>query len=419
MEYRGLPSEQGLRPAARENLQRPRSRGLKGLACLLATVGCGTAQAQTLGGSALPKAGSGAESHTLREVLVPGRPTHEALDRLQADVELGPDEVRAWGASSFSELLRLLEPQLALPIARQGAPIVLIDGAPTAGPSEVDDIPPEAILTIQAYPAEASVRFGYAPHQRVLNLVLRPGFRTVTLEAGGRIATERGWRSAAANGNAFSAASGGRTQLDLKYGRSGSLLESERDLPAWQSPRELRSDGLRSKRDALGTGPGLHQESYRTLLPAMEQFAVSGVLSRTILDRAALTGNFRLDQSASESLLGLDLSALPIDLGNTAGAARRRRLDQTTAQAGMILTTHDRGWLWSFRAGADWQGTRTLTDAPWGPEGWSSAERARSTASAAEVALIGSGALFDLPAGAAVAGFNLGLEGRWFEGPPD
>ena len=110
------------------------------------------------------------------------------------DLRLNPTQIASYGASSVAELLQAIGPQIQSSRG-DGPPVVLINGARVSGFAEVRDIPPEAILRLDVFPEELSIKYGYRPDQRVVNFVLRPRFRAVSAELGSREASAGGRRS--------------------------------------------------------------------------------------------------------------------------------------------------------------------------------------------------------------------------------
>lgn len=418
---RGQGRAAALRPAPACPLAVSRARGalMAGASSFVVlTLWCGAAHAQarsTPGPSGQGAAALGLEPTTVRELLVTGRTdAPPLLAGVGPDLEFGADELRAWGAGSLSELLQLLEPRISSAGARQRAPVFLIDGAPSADAAEVRDLPPEAILRMEVYPEPLAVRLGFGPDRRVINLVLRPQYRAQSAEVGGRVATEGGWASTAANLNALNIAGRARTQLDLKYGRASSLLESERGLP---KPGETQlhalvpGSGAPQSSDPFADAARI--ESGRTLLPASEQLAASAVIGRPISAGASVAASAWADHSVSRSLLGRESSREE--------AALDRTTDLTTAHLNTVLNAARVGWLWSLQAKADHTAARTLTRASFSGAGGpaTAAERLRSIGTSADAALLGSGRLLELPAGDLFAAFTLAAETQRFEGRRD
>src|SRR3546814_10902912 len=71
-------------------------------------------------------------------------------------------------------------------------PIVLLNGRRIADFRELRDLPTEAILRVDILPEEVALKYGYSADQRVVNIVLRPRFRSISVELTPRMPTDGG-----------------------------------------------------------------------------------------------------------------------------------------------------------------------------------------------------------------------------------
>src|SRR3546814_2722039 len=101
--------------------------------------------------------------------------------------QLSAADVRALGVTSISEMIAELSPQT------NGTPVILLNGKRISSFSEIQDIPSEAVARVDILPEQVALSYGYAPTQKVVNIVLRQRFRaeTADLRAG---ATTQGGR---------------------------------------------------------------------------------------------------------------------------------------------------------------------------------------------------------------------------------
>src|SRR5205814_10728497 len=112
---------------------------------------------------------------------------------------LGARDVRATGATSITELLQAIAPQIGSAQGRGGEqPVLLLDGQRISGFRELRDIPTEAIQRVEILPEEVALKYGYRADQKVVNIVLRPRFRSTVAQLGAGAATDGGY----ATGNA-------------------------------------------------------------------------------------------------------------------------------------------------------------------------------------------------------------------------
>jgi iron complex outermembrane receptor protein len=114
--------------------------------------------------------------------VIAKRPPIAELTPLQ---HISANEIRVSGASNLADLLQTLAPQLGANVD-VGSLNLLLNGRPTAGGLlELQDIPPEAIQSIDLLPPEAALQFGYSPDNisgPVVNFVLYPRFVATTVK---------------------------------------------------------------------------------------------------------------------------------------------------------------------------------------------------------------------------------------------
>lgn len=302
------------------------------------------------------------------EVVVTGQLRGAVQGDVKPELVLNPADIRAYGASSLAELLTELEPQTRSGRGRDGgAPVLLLSGRRISSFAEIRDIPPEAIERMDILPEEAALKLGYRADQRVVNIVLRRRFRSITGELDGTIATAGGRSGQDAELSMLRINRDGRLNLNAQYERDTALLESERDVQ--RDPNVPSSD-----------------PRYRTLLPKTENFALNSVFSRNI-GKVAATANLRLEQNASESLLGLPVG------GTT---PLQRTSDTGTLHGGFSLNGDlSPKWRWSVTGNWDRIESRTLTDSA----STSRTDRAHSVSNVGSIDALVNGALAKLPAG--------------------
>eukprot|EP01136_Pigoraptor_vietnamica_P018361 Opistho-1_new@400 len=269
------------------------------------------------------------------EVVVTGQLRGAVQGDVKPELVLNPADIRAYGAGSLAELLTELEPQTRSGRGRGGgAPVLLLSGRRISSFAEIRDIPPEAIERMDILPEEAALKLGYRADQRVVNIVLRRRFRSISGELDGTLATAGGRGGQDAELSLLRINRDGRLNLDVEYERDTALLESERDIR--RDPNLPASD-----------------PRYRTLLPKTENVSLNGVFSRSI-GKVAATANLRFEQNASESLLGLPAGDI---------APLQRTSDTGTLHGGFSLNGDlSPKWRWSATGNWDRIEGRTLTD---------------------------------------------------------
>jgi iron complex outermembrane recepter protein len=321
-----------------------------------------------------------AQEVELEEVVISGqRQPGAVIGDIPPDVQLSAQEIRALGVSNVSELLQALGPVLGSSQGRGGErPVVLLNGARISGFNEIRDLPSEAILRTDILPEEVALKYGYRATQRVVNIVLRPRFRSVTAEAGAQRSSAGGRDGADLAGGLLRVQRDDRLQLDLKLQQADDLLESERNV------------------QQVATAPGVAAAgSSRTLLPTVEQWSANAVWAKPLREGLTVTVNATLDAAERDSLLGL--SPEPV------AQVIRRTAETQDLHLGGLVNGAVQGWRWSAIANADRRDVTTLTRIEGG-----STSRQRNDELSGE--LLMTGTVFTLPAGEALLNARLGLD---------
>jgi hypothetical protein len=354
-----------------------------------------------------------------QEVIVTGqRLRGEVAGNVEPEQRLDEAQIRAYGASSIGELVEALAPQTRSGRGRQGGqPVVLLNGQRIGGFGEIRDLPPEAIERVDILAEEVALSYGYRADQRVINIVLKENFRSITVQGTYGLATAGGQSTLDANGSVLRISRDARWNVDARYQRADSLLESERDLiqSAPSAPFDLignvgpspfvpgaQVDPALSA--AAGTPvtvaavpgsaaagaptlaafvPGANRPNvtdlgrYRTLLPQTESMQLNGTLNRKVLGNVSATLNLRFGANTSESRLGLPSLTLNVPDTNPfspfsddvtlfryadAAGPLLRRTRGRTGHGGLTLDSNIGSWRWTFTANYDIGRTVTRTD---------------------------------------------------------
>jgi hypothetical protein len=326
------------------------------------------------------------------EIVVVGgaRQTGAVIGDIPPENQLDARDIRATGATTVAELLEAIAPQTSSARGREGGggPVVLLNGRRTSGFREVRDLPPEAILRVDILPEEVALKYGYRADQRVVNIVLRPRFRSTTARIEGEAATAGGRREGELDVTRLRLGENGRTTLNLHLEDVTPLTEAERDIAA----------------PAAGAPD---PRPFRTLLGARRLARVGGTVNRTVLGNVAATLDGQVEVSDGRALLGPSLVA--------AGTALERDSDALSGRIGVALNG-DRGrWRWSMTGAYDVARNLTLTDREDAAATLLTRDRARSTSSSGALDLVASGPLAELPAGRASATVKLAGDTRDIE----
>ncbi|MEE2740712.1 MAG: TonB-dependent receptor [Pseudomonadota bacterium] len=344
------------------------------------------------------------------EIIVTGQPERGAvIGDIEPEQKLSSADVRALGVTSIAELITELEPQT------NGTPIILLNGKRISSFAEIRDIPSEAVARVDILPEQVALSYGYAPTQKVVNVVLRQRFRSEKAEVQLGTTTEGGRDSGEVEAGLLRIRGDNRFSLDLEYSRAGRLLESERDIITTPARRPYAlggnvtgiADGAEidpalsalagqtvtvaaAPANAANGAPSLTDfvaganiaavtdlTAYRTLSPATENFSANATLARA-LGGVSATINGRLALSENDTLQGLSTAALGLAAGSpfspfaqdvtlyrylAQGGALAQQVRGTTGHIGVTLNGQiGRKWQWSFTGNGDLSITRTRTD---------------------------------------------------------
>lgn len=284
-------------------------------------------------------------------------------------------DVRATGATNISELLAALAPQIGSAQGRGGeGQVLLLNGQRISGVRELRDIPTEAISRVEILPEEVALKYGFAPTQKVVNIVLRERFRSTSVLAGITDATDGGYSSGRADLTRLMLGAAGRTTFNLRAEGNDLLTEADRSI-------------------AGGDG------AARSLLGGRRQLRGTATVNRTIFGNVSATANAELEHSTGRSLLGI---------GDTLLQTLGRETRSDSAHAGFALNGTKAKWRWTVTGNADLsRGTsrsdRDNADFP--------KQRTRQERASGDIAATANGTIFKLPAGDASATFRAGAAG--------
>ncbi len=246
---------------------------------------------------------------------------------IKAEAELDEAAIASYGVSNMSELLEALAPQTRSGRGRGGGrPIILVNGRRIGGFGEVRNLPPEAIAKVEIFPEEVALQYGYSADERVVNMVLKPNFRQVAVEAEGGVPTQGGRFQSEVEGSFLAIGENGRVNINAGWEQSTMLTENER-----------------------GLGP-----ATRSLLPESDTSLIDATIQRSLNKVTDASINLRLDQTDSLSFLGPVVAGgdLPLERDS-----RSRNLTTTASVNGMLGD-----WRWSLSGNYGDADQRTFTD---------------------------------------------------------
>lgn len=253
---------------------------------------------------------------------------------VSAVLELDEAAIASYGAGSIEDLLEALEPQTRSGRGRGGRPIMLVNGRRTTGFDGLRNIPPEAIAKIEVFPEEVALQYGFEATERVINFVLKPDFKQVSLELEGGLPTAGGRFQSEVEPNFIAISPNGRINLSAGWEYKGLLTEDERDVePTSGNPDESFA---------------------RSLLSESDTYSINGTFVRN-LDRVTdATISARFDQTDSLGLLGLSNDGL--------GNVRRREARNQNFTTSAALNGMVGSWRWSATGNFGISDTLTFTD---------------------------------------------------------
>lgn len=293
------------------------------------------------------------ETDGLQEIIVSSRrQMGSVIGDIEPELQLTARDIRNLGVSNVSELIAALGSQLGSGRGGSGGrPIVLLNGVRIASFREIRDLPSEAILRSDILPEEVALKYGYAPTQRVLNIVLRPRFRAIGIEA------EQNERDAG--------------------GRRGRELEA-----SWLRIREPSRIQIETQWNEASALPEASDPS-RFLLPEVRSRAVNAVYGRPLAEGWSGTVSASLDDRDTFRRLGSD---------GTDFIARQSELQQTRGSA--QLQGAWRGWRITATLNTERDQLDNATQA-----GTRLLSRSDSTTRLLDVDVLVAGSLGELPAG--------------------
>ena len=309
------------------------------------------------------------------EIVVEGqRPRGSVIGDIEPEITLNGGDIRALGISSISDLLAELGPQLTS--ARGGQPVVLLEGRRISSFREIASLPAEAIQRAEILPEEVALKYGYPANQKVMNVVLRRRFKSITIEAGDRIATRGGAHKPEAELGVLAISRDNRINFNIDYTHTDMLRESQRGITT----------------DANGVELG---DTGRSLSPSNETITLGGTYAHTFSEKVSGSVNAELSAVRANSLIGL--STVPeLDVFT------RTNDDLTAHLGGTVNANIDRKWFSALTANYDHREGRTISvrGVP--------ADLARTWSDVANADLTVNGSPFRLPAGEASLSVRVG-----------
>ena len=308
-------------------------------------------------------------------IIVTGVRRGSVIGDIPPENVLGSRDIRATGATSITELLEALEPQIGSARGRGGErPILLLNGRRISSFREMRDIPPEAIERVEILPEEVALKYGYRADQRVVNMVLRERFRSTVARVEGSTAPEGGYLGGEAEATRLMISRDARTTFNVRAEGNSALTEDERDIDLDSTPDD---------------------RSARTLVGSRSLLRGSTTVNRTILTDVSATLNAEAELSQGRSLIGLSDFALDPLVRNSA---------TDSGHVGFVLNGDKGKWRWSATGNGDIASSVTQSDR----NNETGRDRSESFTTSGDIDLTANGPLFAVPAGDASMTVKLG-----------
>lgn len=296
-------------------------------------------------------------------VIMGTRLRGEVESDIPPEVELGEDDIAAYGATSIEELLDALGPQTGSARGRGGGgrPVILLNGQRISGFRELRDLPPEAIERVQVFPEELALEYGYRPDQRVVNFILKENFAQITGELETGMPTSGGYAEGEIEATLTRITGGGRLNVDVEYRPVTALTEAERDI-------------VQDQPDELGL---VDEGEFRTLIAESDTLEANASWSGQLSPATSLSLSGEYEHAESRSLQGLAGADLTVPADSPfarsdedetvfrlfpAAGALNRSVNSDSAEAGLALNGSLGDYRWSFTGNYSRTERETVTE---------------------------------------------------------
>ena len=333
----------------------------------------GVAAAQSVPGAAPPAA-----KDTDPTIVVTGERDPDIAPLMQ----IGPSDFESYKADSLQEVLDALQPRIHSGMSNE-PPVVLINGR-RAGPTELQNLPREALLRVDVLPEKQALRYGFPDNRRVVNFVLREHFRAVEAAAAETRATEGEGQKAVAQTTLIRVGHESQATLEVGYSDRQHLLESDRGISADDS-------------------------EFRTLLPATSEAKLGGTFTHPFFGlQPSIEAS--VDLKSSNSLQGLAAPGIETPAPGPDDTVLRQHTSDTTTHFATRVSGFLQDLTWT--ASALYNGTIVHTLGGTGVD-QSGAVTINHTDASADTATLGGtlgGPLATLPAGSVAISVNAGAQ---------
>ena len=245
-------------------------------------------------------------------------------------------DIAAFGAGSIADIVAAITPSTSS-AARGGRgggrPVFLINGIRVSSWREFRSYPPEAVAKVEVFPEEVAQRFGYSPDQRVVNIVLKPNFQSLTAEIEFEQPAAGGYSRTEQEATWLKIGEKGRLNLDLEFEDRSLLTEAERGLTIAGAADEA---------------------AFRSLVSDTFGFQLEANYARAVIDTGtSISLNGTVGRDESRSLSGL---------ANDGTSVLERRSDTDSYAAGLTLNQPFGAWVATFTSDLNHTNSQTEID---------------------------------------------------------
>lgn len=340
----------------------------------------GAAQAvQTSGsGGASGTAPVSSDNDDEDQVVITGHLPGAVIGNIPPQDVLRARDLHATGATNLNDLLAAIAPEIGTAADSSASrPIVLLNGRRISSFRELRDLPMEAIDRVDILPEEVALKYGYRLDQKVINVVLKNGFKSTV----GQIAGTAASRGPKIGGNAdvtrLELDSKQRTTLNAHIGGDDILSAAQRSV-------------VPQPYDVTGTG----QSGFA--VPLVMRIRAGATVSRELPGNVETSYNAEVEHDVGHSLSGLS-EQLPAELN------RDTKVD--SLHLGAVANGGGKEWHWNITGTGDVQHENTETV---NAGAVVAAGSARSLHSDMNIDATMNGPLFNVPAGAASVTLHAG-----------
>ncbi len=209
------------------------------------------------------------------DIVVIGRRRPRPLDTAVPTREVSEQQISTYGALSVGELIRRLQEE------QGGRPFsIIVNGRRVSSIADINELPAEALNSLQVYAPTEGSKFGFNPTNRLLNVTLKQRFRSLSIDVAGEGSTDGGGRSIRDTPRGVDIAGDNRRngQFGVRVGQG--LLAGQRP----RLPGDPPGDGGRSLLPRSRTIDATLGTS-RPLGAGSLDVSLSGTVSRTSLQR--------------------------------------------------------------------------------------------------------------------------------------